>query len=128
MSETNVVAFNPDRPRCTRRPKPSIPAGTPLPALLGSWQLTLEAQKKADPTIYLYTRTARAFITFLEKNGLPCDAESVTEAGALHTDSLTLGCAWLVARVLLVTEYDALVEEAVKLVRRPARSETMITL
>lgn len=80
MSETNVVQLHsPDRPRRTRRTtRPAVPAGIPLTALLSSWEIALTAQKKADYTIELYTRSARMFIAFLGEEGFPCDAEGVT--------------------------------------------------
>ncbi|MFJ2029467.1 tyrosine-type recombinase/integrase [Streptosporangium sp. NPDC087985] len=77
MSENTVVPFaRPARGRRTRRAKP-VTTGTPLDALLDSWQLALAASNKAAYTITLYTRTARAFIAHLQEHDLPCDAEGV---------------------------------------------------
>lgn len=80
MSETaseNVIPFRVARGRRERLPHPAIPEGTPLPALLDSWELALTAGKKATNTILAYTRTARMFIAHLQEHGLPCDGESV---------------------------------------------------
>ncbi|MER7206384.1 tyrosine-type recombinase/integrase [Streptosporangium sp. NPDC000239] len=76
----NVIEFDPSRrrPRRSRRPAPSEVVGADLEGLIDSWKRALEAGNKAAYTIYLYTRSARAFYAYLCANGHPHDAEGVT--------------------------------------------------
>ncbi|MFD1940573.1 tyrosine-type recombinase/integrase [Nonomuraea mangrovi] len=79
MSENNVIHLAPRTRRSTRsKRKPQPPAGTPLNALISSWELALRSANKQPITIKLYLRTARLFAAFLEERELPSDAEGVT--------------------------------------------------
>ncbi|MGA5764516.1 tyrosine-type recombinase/integrase [Nonomuraea bangladeshensis] len=55
----------------------AIPRGADLGRCLDSWTLSLESSHKAAKTIRSYTDTAKAFIAYLQRNSLPCDAERV---------------------------------------------------
>lgn len=75
-----VLEFAP-RPRrtATRRRKPTALAGTPIAALIPSWELALQSANKSKSTIEGYLRLVRRFAAFLEADdGLPKDAETVT--------------------------------------------------
>ncbi|MFI7532623.1 tyrosine-type recombinase/integrase [Streptosporangium sp. NPDC049376] len=75
----NVIEFDPNRrPRRSRRTTAPAPVGTDLEGLIDSWKRALEAGNKAPYTIYLYTRSVRAFYAYLRANGHPHDAEGVT--------------------------------------------------
>ncbi|MER6951097.1 hypothetical protein ABT294_44505 [Nonomuraea sp. NPDC000554] len=76
MSENNVVAFTPRARRQARRRKTVVPRGTLLAALISSWELALA--NKAPTTRTLYLRVARRFVDFLQAEGPPDDAETVT--------------------------------------------------
>lgn len=76
----NVIEFDPARrrPRRSRRAAPSEVVGADLEGLIDSWKRALEAANKAPYTIYLYTRSARAFYAYLCAHAYPHDAEGVT--------------------------------------------------
>ncbi|GAA0969601.1 tyrosine recombinase XerC [Acrocarpospora macrocephala] len=57
--------------------KPLRPQGAPLPGLIESWQISLDAASKSDKTIRSYTDTARAFHRWARKNNVPDDAENI---------------------------------------------------
>lgn len=82
---SNVIAFDPRRPRRPRpaarpatsaEPKPQA-AGTPLRSLLTSWMYALDEGGKSPYTLKNYGDTLRAFIPWLEENGHPTDSEGV---------------------------------------------------
>ncbi|MEU8151986.1 tyrosine-type recombinase/integrase [Nonomuraea sp. NPDC048901] len=80
MSENNVVPITAGIGRRTanaRQRKRAVPTGTPLAGLIDSWELALEAAGKAPATLEVYLRTARRFVTYLQEEGQPDDAEGV---------------------------------------------------
>jgi len=53
------------------------PAGTPLAALLPSWELSLSERGLSPSTLAVYLKTGRAFVRYLDDHGLPADTEAV---------------------------------------------------
>lgn len=78
---SNVLAFNPDRPR-RRKPTAATPAphlvGSPLKMLWDSWIIALVGADKSPHTLKNYSDTMKIYLRWLEENGHPLDSEGVT--------------------------------------------------
>ncbi|WP_214317260.1 tyrosine-type recombinase/integrase [Nonomuraea sediminis] len=74
----NVIDFvSRERRRPAKRKQPTVPRGTPMRALIPSWELALRAANKAPTTIEAYLRVAYRFAGFLEDQAAVDDAERV---------------------------------------------------
>lgn len=78
---SNVLEFDPQK-RARRRTSAAsraipVPRGAHLDQCRESWLLALESANKSPKTIRSYMDVAAMFITYLNDNNLPCDAEGV---------------------------------------------------
>lgn len=79
---TNVVAFNPNKRRPARRPRPkpapTAPRGLEIMEAYDSWLLALNARGRSEGTKDEYRRTLHQFTTWLADRDLPTTVEATT--------------------------------------------------
>ncbi|MFC3980216.1 tyrosine-type recombinase/integrase [Streptosporangium jomthongense] len=75
-ASAEVIPLATGRVRRSRRVS-SAPAGTPLPAMIDSFELWLMSKNYSENTRLAYLGAARMFTEFLVAQALPCDTEGV---------------------------------------------------